>query len=60
MDREYLDTLSIDELWALHTEVDQILAARLLAEKRELEKRLDQLGQGANSNEPAKNTPSKH
>ncbi|SFO44419.1 DNA-binding protein H-NS [Bradyrhizobium sp. Ghvi] len=60
MDREYLDTLSIDELWALHTEVDQILAARLLAEKRELEKRLDQLGQGANSNEPARTPPAKN
>ncbi|WP_128916496.1 hypothetical protein [Bradyrhizobium nanningense] len=60
MDRECLDTLSIDELWALHTEVDQILAARLFAEKRELEKRLDQLGQGANLNEPAKNSPAKH
>ncbi|MBR1169414.1 hypothetical protein ACNJYD_21330 [Bradyrhizobium sp. DASA03005] len=60
MDREYLDALSMDELWALHTQVDQILAARLVAEKRELERRLDQLGQGANSNEPAKNSPAKH
>jgi len=62
MDREDLDAMSIDELWALHTEVDQILAARLIAEKRELEKRLDQLGQGAkaNPNEPAKNSPAKH
>lgn len=62
MDREYLDTMSIDELWALHTQVDHILAARLLAEKRELERRLDQLGQGAeaNSNEPAKNSPPRH
>jgi DNA-binding protein H-NS len=51
--------LTIDELWLLPTEVDQILAARLAAEKRELEKRLDQLGQGANSNEPAKNSPAK-
>ena len=60
MDREYLDTMSIDELWALHTEVDQILASRLLAEKRQLEKRLDQLNQGAKSTEPAENSPAKH
>lgn len=60
MDRDYLDTMSIDELWALHTEVDQILAARLLAERRELEKRLDQLSQGANLNGPARNSPAKH
>lgn len=60
MDREYLDTMSIDELWALHTEVDQILAARLLAEKRQLEKRLDQLNQGAKSTEPAENSRAKH
>lgn len=60
MDREYLDTMSIDELWALHTEVDQILAARLLAERRELEKRLDQLSQGASLKGPARNSPAKH
>ena len=60
MDRDYLDTMSIDELWALHTEVDQILAARLLAERRELEKRLDQLSQGASLNGPARNSPAKH
>lgn len=60
MDRDYLDTMSIDELWALHTEVDQILAARLLAERRELEKRLDQLSQGASLKGPARNSPAKH
>lgn len=60
MDRDYLDTMSIDELWALHTEVDQILAARLLAERRELEKRLDQLSQGASLNEATRNSPAKH
>lgn len=35
--------MSIDELWALHTDVDEILAARLVAKKAELEKRLAQL-----------------
>lgn len=36
-------SMSIDELWALHTDVDEILAARLVAKKAELEKRLAQL-----------------
>lgn len=37
--------MSIDELWALHTDVDEILAARIVAKKAELEKRLAQLQQ---------------
>lgn len=59
MDRAQLDTMSIDELWALHTEVDQILASRLIAEKHELEKRLDELSQRANS-KPDKKPLAKH
>jgi hypothetical protein len=46
--------MSIDELWALQIEVDQVLAARLIAEKRELEKRLEQLGRRTDRNDPAK------
>jgi hypothetical protein len=37
--------MSIDELWVLHTEVDEILAARIVTKKAELEKRLEQLRQ---------------
>jgi hypothetical protein len=48
------ETMSIDELWALQIEVDQVLAARLTAEKRELEKRLEQLGRRTDRNDPAK------
>jgi DNA-binding protein H-NS len=52
--------MSIDELWALHAAVDQILAARLIAEKRELEKRLEQLGQPTAWGDPAEDYPAKH
>jgi hypothetical protein len=53
-DRKDFETMSIDELWALQLEVDQVLAARLTAEKRELEKRLEQLGRRTDRNDPAK------
>lgn len=38
-----LETLSLDELWQLHEELNQLLSVRLNAEKRALEKRLAQL-----------------
>jgi DNA-binding protein H-NS len=38
------DVMSGDELWKLYEELTQILAARLTSEKRELDKRLAQLG----------------
>ena len=49
MDRDHhLDAMSIDELWALHTDVDKILAVKLTAAKRDLEDRLKQLNRTAN------------
>ncbi|MBR0831426.1 hypothetical protein JQ596_38570 [Bradyrhizobium manausense] len=51
--REQFEKMSIDEMWALHTEVGQILAARLVAKKQELEKRLQQLGQPTRSRDSA-------
>jgi|1186.fasta_scaffold278424_1 hypothetical protein len=56
MDREHFEAMSIDELWALQAVVDQLLAARLKAEKRELEKRLAWLGR-ADGKKRAKNSP---
>jgi DNA-binding protein H-NS len=38
-----LDSMSVDEMWQLHEEISRILSLRLTSEKRELEKRLDQL-----------------
>ncbi|MEZ2142017.1 hypothetical protein AAE026_06820 [Bradyrhizobium sp. DN5] len=52
MDRDHFDEMSIDELWALHTDVGQVLAVKLIAAKRALEERLKQLGQRADWREP--------
>jgi DNA-binding protein H-NS len=39
-----LDAMSIDEMWKLHEETSRVLAVRLTMEKRQLEKKLAQLG----------------
>lgn len=41
-----LESMSLDDLWALHEEISGILSARIKAEKQELEKRLAVLGGG--------------
>ncbi|TYO65951.1 hypothetical protein FXV83_13475 [Bradyrhizobium hipponense] len=41
--RQQFENMSVDELWALFTDVDQILAARIIAKKEELDRRLDRL-----------------
>jgi DNA-binding protein H-NS len=38
-----LDSMSVDEMWQLHEEIGRVLSVRLTSEKRELEKRLEQL-----------------
>src|SRR4051794_13316759 len=38
-----LNTMEFDELWDIHEELTELLSERILAEKRELEKRLAQL-----------------
>jgi DNA-binding protein H-NS len=38
-----LDSMSVDEMWQLHEEISRVLSVRLTSEKRELEKRLEQL-----------------
>jgi DNA-binding protein H-NS len=47
MKKNEMDNMSIDELWALHQRVSQTLSVRIVAEKRELEKRLAYLNRGA-------------
>lgn len=37
------DAMSVDDMWALHEEIGRILSERLAQEKRELERRLEQL-----------------
>ncbi len=46
MNRNNFESMSTDELWALHEEVAARLATSLLAEKRLLEDRLKQLKGG--------------
>lgn len=43
---KYLETMPVDELWALHQDVCSALAARIEAEKRQLEDRLETLNRG--------------
>jgi DNA-binding protein H-NS len=43
MQKADLERLSDQELWALHDAVVEILSKRLLAEKREMERRLAEL-----------------
>jgi len=41
--------MSVEELWQLHTVVNDILALKLLAKKAELERRLGLLNRGENT-----------
>jgi DNA-binding protein H-NS len=41
-----ISSLSMDELWALHEEVSNMLSEKILTEKRELEDRLAKLNGG--------------
>jgi DNA-binding protein H-NS len=41
-----LESMSLDDLWSLHEKISAILAARIKAEKHELEKRLAVLDRG--------------
>jgi DNA-binding protein H-NS len=47
-----VDKLSLDELWLIHEQISDLLSERILAEKRELEKRLAQLHRGNDAREP--------
>lgn len=44
MNADFLNSLSLDELWTLHEEVATKLATKLSAEKTRLEERLRKLG----------------
>jgi DNA-binding protein H-NS len=45
-----LKLMSTDELWALHLEITNVLAHRISAEKKKLERRLQQLQSSGASN----------
>jgi DNA-binding protein H-NS len=46
MKKSDLEGLPLDDLWALHEQIEKILSARIIAEKQQLEKRLDHLNRG--------------
>jgi DNA-binding protein H-NS len=46
MKKTDMQSLPIDDLWALHEQISKILSSRILSEKRQLEKRLYQLNSG--------------
>ena len=52
MNNTVLSQMSIDELWALHEAVAEILATKMLAEKKNLEARLEQLKKSAEAPTP--------
>ena len=43
MNRDDFNSMTVDELWALHMEISSVLASKIAAEKTKLEKRLRQL-----------------
>jgi len=54
-----IEAMDIEELWRLHEELTRVLAERIVAEKRELEKRLAQLlrGDGGGDASPVRKYP---
>ena len=54
-----LDEMQFNELWLLHEEITEILADRIVAEKRELEKRLAQLNRSQITREAPSKTSSR-
>ncbi len=56
MNRNDLESMSTDDLWALHEEIASRLAAMLLAEKRVLENRLKQLKGGVEAERESSST----
>jgi DNA-binding protein H-NS len=45
------NSMSVDELWALHLEISSVLASKIVTEKTKLEKRLRQLQSNSVSSE---------
>jgi DNA-binding protein H-NS len=46
MEKLDLNAIPLDELWLLHEQITKVLSARILAQKQELEKRLQKLNLG--------------
>jgi DNA-binding protein H-NS len=46
MEKLHLEAMPLDDLWALHEQINSVLSKRIIAEKRQLENRLLQLNRG--------------
>jgi DNA-binding protein H-NS len=46
MEKNDLEIMSLDELWSLHEQISEILSVRIIAQKKELEQRLQRLNLG--------------
>jgi DNA-binding protein H-NS len=46
MEKLDFGAMPLDDLWALHEEISNVLSTRIIAEKRQLENRLIQLNRG--------------
>ena len=57
MGKPDLNAMQFDELWQIHEELTKILSDRIVAEKRELEKRLAQLSRVEIIKEPGRANP---
>jgi len=54
MTHDDFNSMTVDQLWALHMEISSVLASKIAAEKAKLEKRLQQLQSGGSSSESAR------
>jgi len=52
MERQRLQSMSVEQLWQLHTMINDILAGRLIAKKQELQRRLKLLNPEDNTSQP--------
>ncbi|MGN6284141.1 MAG: H-NS histone family protein [Afipia sp.] len=53
----HLDEMQFEELWSLHEKITKILTGRIVAEKRQLEKRLARLRQPPGTSHSLKSVP---
>jgi DNA-binding protein H-NS len=60
MRRSELEVMEVEELWSLHECIGQLLAERLLAQKRNLEERLLRLDAGRGQGKPLEAGPGAH
>jgi DNA-binding protein H-NS len=51
MNRDKLNSMSVDELWVLRSEISSVLASKIASEKTKLERRLRQLQSNGVSSE---------